>query len=116
MVTKTGDKVWYLDLSTETPRVKQDVVVLGGIFCTLKNYRENLTGGLMSSSRVYSTKEALLAAIDPPEEPILVGYTCSGIWDNKIMISKCFEGDSYSSMPDALIYPTIEDLLKAKQW
>ena len=70
-----GDKVWYLDLSTEVPKIKQDVVVRGGYICELQNYRENLTGGLMVSSKIYPTKEALLAAIDPPLHNFVVGQT-----------------------------------------
>lgn len=116
MIYKKGDKVWYLDLSTEIPRIKQDVIVLGGMFCTLENYHKSFTDDLIASNKLYPTKEALLAAIDPPPEPVLIGYTCQGIWDNKIMITKCFQGDAYASMPDSRIYTTVEDLLKAKQW
>ncbi len=72
---KTGDIVWYLDLSTETPRIKQDRVLEGGIFCRLENYAEILSGNLMLSTKIYPTKESLLAAIDPPLHNFVVGQT-----------------------------------------
>jgi hypothetical protein len=91
MTYKIGDTVWYLDLSTETPRIKQDVVVRGGYTCELKNYREKFTGGLMVSSKIYPTKEALLAAIDPPLHNFTVGQTVWYVETNE---------DSYSLRVD----------------
>ena len=107
-----GDTVWYLDVTYNAqPKIKQDVILRVDNFDV---YCLKYSDKTIHIGKLYPIKEDLLAPLEP--EPHVVGYTCLGIWDNKIMIAKCFEGDPYSSIPDALIYPTIENLLKAKQW
>lgn len=110
MKYKTGDTVWYIDY---TPRIQKSVIrgVYGSIEKPYYCFEDKPPQFYLYEHQIFLTKEALLSGIDPPN-PIVIGYTCQGIWDNKILIAKCFEGDYYN----ANTYPTIEDLLKAKQW
>lgn len=78
MTYKTGDTVWYLDLiSEDIPRIKQDVIIESAtnssIVFKLKNHYHAVKKELIHRDKLFPTKEALLAAIDPPAHNFVVG-------------------------------------------
>jgi len=77
---KVGDTVWYIDtVSTEMPRIRQDIIVETA--CTistlfkLKNHYHSIKKELIHKDKLFPTKEALLAVIDPLAHNFVVGQT-----------------------------------------
>lgn len=72
MTYKTGDTVWYID---NTPRIRKDVI--RGVFQEPERYTLQFGGGYYYDNqfKLFTTKEALLAAIDPPSYNFVVGQT-----------------------------------------
>jgi hypothetical protein len=118
MTYKVGDTVWYLDYKTDIPQIKKDIVksIHGYNYpqYRLEKYHLDETKRLrdIAGDRLFPTKEALLAAIDPSPEPI--GYICfHNEDDSEITIRRCYNKDDACS---AYIYPDINSLLESEKW
>lgn len=80
MKYKTGDTIWFIDTKSGLiPKIKQDVVIKelysGTNFYQLKNYLQDTDENMVNEQLIFSTKEALLAAIYPPAHNFVVGQT-----------------------------------------
>ena len=74
MTYKTGDTVWYIDY---TPRIKQGIIKsrFGSIDKSYYSIENTPHGFYVDHDKLFPTKEALLAAIDPPLHNLVVGQT-----------------------------------------
>ena len=72
MTYKTGDTVWYIDY---TPRIKQGIIKsrFGSIDKPYYSIGNTSHGFYVDHDKLFRTKEALLAAIDPPLHNFVVG-------------------------------------------
>ena len=70
MTYKIGDTVWYVD---NTPKIRKDTI--RGVFKEPERYTLELAGCYYYDNqfKLFPTKEALLAAIDPPLHNFTVG-------------------------------------------